>query len=216
MHENCRLLFEQYAREHFTPGKRILEIGPEAEESAFKKLVGWESLLWETVDIRLTGHRLTHLAPNEYSFPIPDNCYDIVLSANVLEHVRKIWVWIREVARVCKGGGLVITINPVSWPYHEAPYDCWRAYPEGMRALYEDAGLSVIHSVFDSLESPGYKRYLPGRSMERLSWKGRAAYRVLGVLGMPVERSYDTITIGEKKPPGFEKGKATSGIAGSA
>jgi len=105
----------------------------------------------------------------------------------------------KEVARVCKPRGLVITVNPVSWPYHEAPYDCWRIYPEGMRALYEETGLRVLMSCFDSLEEPGYRRYIPGESLEALSPKARLAYRVLGrVLGFPVKRSYDTITIGEK------------------
>ena len=67
--------------------------------------------------------------------------------------MRKIWLWIKELTRVCKVGGLVITINPVSWPYHEHPIDCWRAFPEGMRALYEDASLEVLLSIFESLEA---------------------------------------------------------------
>ena len=31
--------------------------------------------------------------------------------------------------------GYIITINPVSWKYHEAPVDCWRIYPEGMKTI---------------------------------------------------------------------------------
>ena len=79
----------------------------------------------------------------------------------------------REVARVCKAGGIVITINPVSWPYHEAPIDCWRAYPEGMKALYEDSKLEVIFSGWESLEEPQFRNYMPGASREarpRRSW----------------------------------------------
>jgi ubiquinone/menaquinone biosynthesis C-methylase UbiE len=64
----------------------------------------------------------------------------------VLEHVRKPWIWIEELARVCKPRGLVITINPVSWPCRETPVDCWRAYPEGIRALYEEGNLEVLFS----------------------------------------------------------------------
>lgn len=201
MHENSRLLFERYAKQYFTSGKRVLEIGPEEGGSSYKKLIGDLSPLWDTLDIRRGDEKLTYIAPDEYSFPIPDNSYDIVLSGQVLEHVRKIWVWMREVARVCKVGGIVVTINPVSWPYHEAPFDCWRAFPEGMRALYEEAGLSVDLSLFNSLEAPGYRRYIPGLSLQCMSWKRRAVNRIFGVLGMQVERSYDTVTIGEKKPP---------------
>lgn len=104
----------------------------------------------------------------------------------------------RELVRVTKAGGHVITINPVSWPFHEAPYDCWRAYPDGMRALYEDVGLEVVMSAFESLEHPGYRRYIPGLSPSFMSPKRRLCNRVIGALGLPFERAYDTITIGRK------------------
>jgi hypothetical protein len=47
-----------------------------------------------------------------------------------------------------------MTICPVSWGYHEAPIDCWRMYPAGLRALYEHAGLKVLHAVAESLDKP--------------------------------------------------------------
>ena len=128
----------------------------------------------------------------------PSDAYDIVLSGQVIEHVRKIWLWIKELARVCKVGGLVITINPVSWPYHEHPIDCWRAFPEGMQALYEDASLEVLLSIFESLEATQYRRHIPGRSSEWQPRLLRNAYRILGRIGFPVECAYDTITIGKK------------------
>jgi hypothetical protein len=99
---------------------------------------------------------------------------------------------------VTKPGGLVITVSPVSWHYHEAPVDCWRAYPEGMRAVYEDAGLETILATWDSYENPGYKRYIPGISAEWQGRRRRIMWRVLSTIGVPVERSYDAITIGRK------------------
>jgi hypothetical protein len=30
------------------------------------------------------------------------------------------------------------------WPFHEYPIDCWRAYPDGMTALYEEGGTVTI------------------------------------------------------------------------
>jgi SAM-dependent methyltransferase len=202
MHDNSILLFEKYALPGFTREKSVLEIGPDHLPSTYEKIVGDAASSWDYLDI-FDRPGLTHLAKNEYLFPIPDDSYDIVVSGNVLEHVRKIWVWIKELSRVCRPGGVVITVNPVSWPFHEAPVDCWRAYPDGMKALYEDADLEVRESVFDSLEDPGFKRYLPGRSrldqLEQTGWKGRLVMPFLRRLGVPVERAYDTITIGEKK-----------------
>lgn len=105
----------------------------------------------------------------------------------------------KEVSRICKLGGVVITINPVSWPYHEAPIDCWRAYPEGVKALYEEAKLDVIMSKWESLESTQYRRYIPGQSRESQQGFVHIIYQILGKLGFPFERAYDTISIGRKQ-----------------
>ena len=200
MHRNSRLLFTKYARDYFRPGMRVLEIGPDKIPSTYCKIVGEGSITWDTLDIA-DDPRLTYSGAGEYSFPVDDGAYDIVLSGQVLEHVRKIWVWIKEVARVCREDGHVIIINPVSWPYHEAPVDCWRAFPEGMRALYDEGGLEVIHSTVESLEAPQYPETIPGKSPTHQGWRRLVAYWLLGKKGWPVERAYDTITIG-RKPAG--------------
>jgi SAM-dependent methyltransferase len=197
MHNNSRLLFQKYAKEHFRPGLKVLEIGPDGMPSTYQKAVGDSSIEWHTLDIR-DDPALTYHALSEYEFPIESGTYDIVLSGQVIEHVRQIWVWIRELARVCKVGGLVVTINPVSWPYHEAPVDCWRVFPEGMRALYEYASLQVKSSRYESLEVTGQSAHLPGRSAEWQPPRLRLAYKVLGLVGFPVECAYDLITVGEK------------------
>jgi SAM-dependent methyltransferase len=197
LHLNSELLFRKYGLECVRGQARILEIGPDAFPSTYQAMVGDSSSEWHTLDLYESG-RLTYRGLSEYSFPIPDDRYDIVLSGQVVEHVRKPWLWMKELARVCRVGGKVITINPVSWPYHEAPIDCWRAYPEGMKAVYDDAGLKVLLSIAESIEPCHFKRYIPGRSQTELRPGLRAAYAVLGVFEFPVERAVDTITIGEK------------------
>jgi SAM-dependent methyltransferase len=200
MHKNSQLLFAKYASNFFRPGMRVLEIGPDKFPSTFQAIMKDKSLTWDTLDL-YESEKLTYCSKSQYSFPIADNAYDIILSAQVLEHVRKIWLWTKELSRICKVGGVVITINPVSWPYHEAPVDCWRVYPEGMRALYEDASLEVIESKWESLEARGYRNHIPGRSPQWQPSLLRATYRALGLLGLPVECAYDTITIGRKIDP---------------
>jgi SAM-dependent methyltransferase len=204
LHLNTRLLFERVAREYFQPGMRVLEVGPDARPSTFQSIVDDDSIAWDTIDIK-EKHGVTFVAPDENSFPIPDDTYDIVLSGNVIEHVRRIWVWMREVTRVCKVGGVVVTITPVSWPYHAVPVDCWRIYPDGMRALYEDSGLEVLLARWKSLEAEEYRSHLPGRShparypAPRFEPWVQDAFRALGEAGFPVERAYDTIAIGRKR-----------------
>jgi SAM-dependent methyltransferase len=201
VHGNTILLFKEYARRYFQPHTTVLEVGPDGPPSTLQQIVGDQSIQWEIVGI--DGNPLvSYTAASEYSYPIDAEVADVVVAANVMEHVRKPWVWIKELARICKSGGHVITINPVSWPYHEYPVDCWRAYPEGMRALYEDAGLEVLSSRCESLEDAHLHRHIPGRCLGNIysheGWKTRTVSKMMEVLRLPVERPYDTVTIGRK------------------
>ena len=152
MHDNSKLLFEKHARPFFRPGMRVLEIGPDSIPSTYQSVINEPTLQWETLDIHKTDPRLTYITDGEYVFPVASNSFDIVLSGQVIEHVRMIWKWMQELARICKPGGVVITICPVTWPYHPHPFDCWRIYPEGMKALHEDSGLETQLALTEGLE----------------------------------------------------------------
>ena len=204
MHANSRFLFEKYARDRFRPGMKVLEIGPDATPSAYASLIADPSITWETVDLASAtdGRTLTYRAETEYQFPIPSESYDVIVSGQVIEHVRKVWIWMEEVARVCKRGGTVITVNPINWPYHEGPVDCWRIYPEGMRALYEAAGLSVELALFEKLDH-GEAGGVPGPLESVVQEARNFARRLLGKPWWPLgawasQYAIDGITIGHK------------------
>ena len=197
MHTNSRLLFARYALPLFRDGQRVLEIGPDGFPSSYRQMVHNEGLQWDTLDIG-ESRLLTYSKSPLYEFPIASNTYDTLVSGQVIEHVGRIWSWMRELARVTKPGGIIVTINPVSWPYHEAPIDCWRIFPEGMKSLCEDAGLTVEECRFESLELPQFRNALPGRSPEWQPRNVRLLFRVFGLLGFPVEKAFDTITIARK------------------
>lgn len=152
MHNNSLLLFDKYAAHKFlaNPNAKVLEIGPDNTPSTYQKRVNWQGQ-WDTLDIH-PYCKPTILSKNAYQFPILSKTYDIVFSAQVIEHVPYIWKWLPELSRVCKTGGLLITINPVSWEYHTAPVDCWRIYPDGMQALYDYAGVNTNLSVFEAID----------------------------------------------------------------
>lgn len=190
-------MFDKYAKELFKQNMLVLEIGPDKHPSTFNEMVGIKTVNWQTLDI-FQDINLTFLAKSAYSFPIADNTFDIVFSSQVIEHVVKPWIWIKELARVCKVGGRVITINPISWPYHEAPCDCWRIYPEGMKALYEEAGLKVELCRMDTLEKVKTRRAVPGTG--ELTGEARPSLKLLikKIIGWPTTYPIDAITIGMK------------------
>jgi SAM-dependent methyltransferase len=202
MHENDQLLFETYARQFVSPGDHILEIGPDDFPSTLQRLLNDPSTSWETLDIAVDD-RLTYPGAPEYTWPVPDERYDVVLAANVIEHVRKIWVWIAEVERVCRTGGHVVILNPASWPYHPSPVDCWRIYPEGMKALLEGTRLHPVLTTQGSLEVPDGKYKLPGRARSHQEPRLQRWYRWTSRFGYPIECAFDTLTVARKEQHPF-------------
>ena len=197
MHLNSSLLFELYAAPLITTGMKVLEIGPDKIPTTLQQISHGPNIEWHLLGLE-EDPALQVCAISEYEYPLADESYDVVVAANVLEHVRKPWVWIHQVTRVARIGGYVITVNPVSWPYHEAPVDCWRAYPEGMKALFEETGLELIVNRCGSQEPIRSSRETPGRSINSYGWKRRLIDSALGVIGYPQERAHDTITVGRR------------------
>ncbi len=69
--------------------------------------------------------------------------FDTVISNQVLEHVRQPWVLVQNMARLTKKGGLCILTAPFMVPFHPDPGDYFRYTEQGIRSLFEDAGLEV-------------------------------------------------------------------------
>lgn len=220
MHLNSELIFKKHVLPYFGNNCRVLEIAPASSPSRYHDLVNNPAIQWDTIDFISTEYidadavkSLTYELKSPYSFPLPDESYDIILSGQVLEHVEKIWVWMKELKRVVKKGGLIITINPVSWPYHEAPVDCWRVYPSGINALAEEAGLKVELAKFESVEKEQFLEKdpgsytIPGRSYAYcystkklsviLKWNKfiRNIPKAGFFLQIPVEVAYDNISV---------------------
>jgi SAM-dependent methyltransferase len=203
MHLNAHLLFKKRVLPLIQSGQRILEIGPDKVPSSLQGLVDVKGLTWETLDVA-DRPGITYKATDDYSFPLPDGTFDLVIADQVIEHVKKIWRWVPELARVCKPGGHVVLISPISWPYHEAPVDCWRIYPEGMRALLDESGLECVVALAESIEREQfpelkwYSRTYPGRSCSNMRLSGRLKNIARRLTLKPISYANDLITIARK------------------
>ena len=151
MHRNSGLLFQKYALPFFQPGMRVLEIGPDTMNSDYRKMLP-AGVEYECTVLSNSVHWHPGMIPmkGEYSIECPSKSFDIVFSGQVAEHVRQVWTWLWEVARVSKR--YVITICPVTWEFHAVPVDCWRIWPDGMCALHEYAGLKTVLATCENLD----------------------------------------------------------------
>jgi SAM-dependent methyltransferase len=211
VHRNSLLVFERYAAPHFEEGSYVLEIGPDGNPSSYRRTLNGMALKWETAELDDSvlpdssdgWHPIlnepTYRMLDEYEIPAADQTFDVVLAGNVIEHVRRPWRWLPELARVAKPGGKVILVAPISWPYHPAPYDCWRIYPDGMRALCDEAGLEVVDCHFESLELLPSRRSYPAVGYDWINRGGvpesRWKKRLKGLIGWPVPTAIDIVVI---------------------
>lgn len=161
MHQQSLDIFQKYAVPLFKSGMKVLELGPDAVPSAYLELIRAADL---TVDWYFTTFDDfgAHIPPeliskrvhmlSLYQIDAEAESYDVVFSGQVLEHVPAPWRWFPETVRVLKPGGRVVVIAPAEFGYHAHPIDCWRVWPDGLRALFEES--KIVVDFIDFLEQP--------------------------------------------------------------
>jgi FkbM family methyltransferase len=90
------------------------------------------------------GDNVDVVMPAPYSIPFADETMDVVVSGQVFEHVPYFWASFLEMARVLKRDGYIFLTAPSRGHVHSHPYDCWRFYPDGYRALAAFASLRLV------------------------------------------------------------------------
>jgi SAM-dependent methyltransferase len=105
---------------------------------------------YKGVDIK-EGPNVDIVMSDPKKIPIDDNFSDIVISGQCIEHCRTPWILVEEMSRILKKDGLCFITAPATWWEHRFPIDCFRYYPDGMRSLMEEAGLTVLDTYVSPL-----------------------------------------------------------------
>lgn len=124
------------------PGMKVLDAGSgrEHEQHLRKELQATGATL-HTCDF-CEGPGVDFVA-DVSDLPFEDGSYDIVLSTQVLEHVKDPQKVVQEMARVLKPGGHLFLTTPQSSPLHNLPWNFFNFTNLGLRLLFENAGLKV-------------------------------------------------------------------------
>lgn len=120
-------------------GGRCLDVGAYDVNGNYRQLVTQNGWRYEGLDV-VPGPNVDIVTDDPYDFPLVDNGYDVVISCSTMEHVQAIWLWIPELVRVLKPGGLLAILTHWQFPVHRYPVDCWRILPDGMEHLFDMTG----------------------------------------------------------------------------
>jgi SAM-dependent methyltransferase len=125
---------------------RVLDVGSSDVNGTYRPL--FRDPQWDYVGLDTSpGPGVDLIVPRTYRWrEIASRSFDVVISGQTFEHIEFIWVSVLEVARVLCPGGIFILIVPSSGPEHRYPLDCWRFYPDGLKALAHWADLDVIEA----------------------------------------------------------------------
>lgn len=142
MHQSSYDIVKNFVTEYVKEFDTVVDIGSCDVNGTFRDLFPTQHYLG--IDI-MGGPNVNVVLDNAYHWNcIKSKSVDIVICGSVIEHTKFPWEIFREIYRVLKLNGHFCIVAPASWDEHKYPVDCYRFYPDGMRALCEQTYLTVI------------------------------------------------------------------------
>lgn len=138
MHDSAYALMERELNAlHFDPAcsVRVLDVGSYDVNGSLKPLV--EARGWEYLGLDVRPGANVDVVSEPYSYPFTDGSFEVVMSACALHNIPAPWRLFPELARVLKGGGVLIVHGVWSWGVNEHPADYFRVMPDGMQVLFD-------------------------------------------------------------------------------
>lgn len=150
MHLSSMINMEKF-RDRYLADRRaepldILDLGSTDIHGCYRPL--FENASWKYTGVDLgPGPNVDIVLKDAYNWrEVKTNSMDLLISGQVLEHVEYFWITLLEISRVLRPGGIACLIAPSSGPEHRYPVDCWRFYPDGLRALARFARLECLEA----------------------------------------------------------------------
>lgn len=137
-------------RQFNQPGIKVLEIGSRSvvSDTLWKNFI--PQVDYTGVDI-LDGENVTyvcdaHKLPEQFT-----DCFDLVISFAVFEHLAMPWLVAEQISKVLKPGGYFAIETHFSFSEHEVPWHFFQYNSRGLASLFNrDLGFKVIDRGLDT------------------------------------------------------------------
>lgn len=142
----CIRFIEENLSRREAEGKRALEVGSlNVNGSAREAVLPLAPLSYTGVDIS-SGPGVDEVCDvTRLTDRFGPGSFDLVLSTELIEHVRDWRAAVSNLKSVLKPGGvLLITTRSAGYPYHGYPHDFWRYGDDDMRAIFADMSISAL------------------------------------------------------------------------
>lgn len=149
--ENMQKCYERYVG-HSSLLKnervRVVDIGGANVNGSYADIFSDSKFEYVAVDLA-TGEGVDVVLEDPNVLPFDSGSVDIVISGQVFEHAEFFWKLFEEAARVVCETGFIFLIVPSAGPIHRFPVDCYRFYPDAMRALSRYADIELLEVWHD-------------------------------------------------------------------
>lgn len=215
---------EEYLGEHRTAPLEVLDVGSQIvtdSHATYRPLFDAPSWVYSGMDVE-PGLNVDVAVADAYRWDdIDADRFDVVVSGQALEHVQFFWLTAFEIARVLKPGGITMLIAPSGGPEHRYPVDCWRYYPDGVRAMATMLGFEVLDAGTDWAGKPWSDTHLVMRKpllgdSGRVDLLRRRAQAYASVFGGGVADAVPGAAVAPSVLSQAEAGKVTARLARDA
>jgi SAM-dependent methyltransferase len=154
--DKMRAFAEKYMTAQRAEPLVILDLGSQDFNGSYRPLFAQPPWRYRGLDMA-AGKNVDVVLRDPYRWrEIKSAGADVIISGQTFEHTEFFWLTMREIARALKPGGLCCIIAPSAGDEHRYPVDCWRFYPDGLRAAARYAGLEILEASTQWENLPQY------------------------------------------------------------
>lgn len=134
----------------------VLDLGSQDINGSYRSL--FEIANWRYLGVDMSaGPNVDIVLTDPYDWrEIEAETADVIVSGQTFEHTEFFWLTMQQIARTLRQNAIVCILAPSSGPEHRFPVDCWRFYPDGLRAIARYAGLEVAEVTTQWEDLPQY------------------------------------------------------------